>query len=127
MRGSTYEGWSVVFESGTDYEADLVRNRLDDAGIPAVVLTQRDHAINLTIGDLAQVRVLVQPEHVEAAARLLTSTLPSDEELEQAALAAAPSPDAHDPKTQALRKRDGLHQFQTHPFRDHDPRGPSLC
>ncbi len=102
MRGSTYEGWSVVFESGTDYEADLVRNRLDDAGIPAVVLTQRDHAINLTIGDLAQVRVLVQPEHVEAAARLLTSTLPSDEELEQAALAAAPPPDAHDPETQAL-------------------------
>ena len=31
MKGSTYEGWVVVFESGTDYEADLVRNRLDDA------------------------------------------------------------------------------------------------
>ncbi len=99
MRGNTYEGWSVVFESGTDYEADLVRNRLDDAGIPAIVLTQRDHAINLTIGNLAQVRVLVQPEHVEAAARLLSITPPTDEELEQAALAAAPSPDAHDPKT----------------------------
>ncbi len=102
MSGSTYEGWVVVFVSGTDYEADLVRNRLDDADIPAIVLTQRDHAINLTIGDLAQVRVLVQPEHVEEAARLLSSTPPSDEELERAALAAAPSPDAHHPKTQAL-------------------------
>ncbi|MCH8961276.1 MAG: DUF2007 domain-containing protein [Bacteroidetes bacterium] len=102
MSGSIYEGWVVVFESGTDYEADLVRDRLDDAGIPAIVLTQRDHAFNLTIGDLAQVHVLVPPMHVEAAARLLTSPLPSDEELEQAALAAAPSPDAHDPETQAL-------------------------
>ena len=97
MSGSTYEGWVVVFVSGTDYEADLVRNRLDDAGIPAVVLMQRDHALNLTIGDLAQVRVLVQPEHVEAAARLLNSTPPSDEEIEQAALAAVPSPDAPRP------------------------------
>ena len=97
-----YEGWIVVFESGTDYEADLVRDRLDDAGIPAVVLTQRDHVINLTIGDLAQVRVLVPPSHVESAARILTSAPPSDEELEQAALEATPAPDAHDAETEAL-------------------------
>ena len=48
-----YEGWIAVFSSGTDFEADLVRDRIDDAGIPAVVLTQRDHAFNLTVGDLA--------------------------------------------------------------------------
>lgn len=102
MSDNTYEGWIVVFESGTDYEADLVRDRLDDAGIPAVILTQRDHAFNLTIGDLAQVRVLVPSQHVEAATGLLTSTPLSDEELEQAALSAASSPDAHDPETEAL-------------------------
>ena len=39
MSDRSYEGWVVVFHSGTDYEADIVRDRLDDAGIPAVVLT----------------------------------------------------------------------------------------
>ncbi len=79
MSNSTYEGWVVVFESGTDYEADLVRGRLDDAGIPAIVFTQRDHAFNVNFGDLAQVHVLVQPEHVEAANQLLPAAVLSDE------------------------------------------------
>ena len=34
MSERTYEGWIVVFNTGTDYEADLVRDRLDDADIP---------------------------------------------------------------------------------------------
>ncbi len=71
MDDRQYEGWIVVFKSGTDYEADLVRDRLDDAGIPAVVLSQRDHAFNVSFGDMAQVRVLTPPEHVEAASQLL--------------------------------------------------------
>ena len=48
-----YENWIPIFSSGTDYEADIVRDRLDDSGIPAVVLTQRDHAFNLNVSDLA--------------------------------------------------------------------------
>ena len=79
MSDSTYEGWVVVFESGTDYEADLVRGRLDDAGFPAIVFNQRDHAFNVNFGDLAQVHVLVQPEHVEASTQLLAATPSSDE------------------------------------------------
>ena len=102
MSDTTYQGWVVVFESGTDYEADLVRDRLDDAGIPAAILTQRDHAFNLTIGDLAQVRVLVPAAHVEAATDLLATAPLTDAELEQAAMAAVSSPDAHDPETEAL-------------------------
>ena len=102
MSGNTFEGWVVVFESGTDYEADLVRDRLDDAGIPAVVFTQRDHAFNLTIGDLAQVHVLVPAMHVEGAARILAAAPFSDEELTRAALTATSAPDAHDPSTEAL-------------------------
>ncbi len=102
MDAQTYQDWIVIFTSGTDYEADLVRDRLDDAGIPAVVLTQRDHAFNLTLGDLAQVRVLVPPAHAEAATALLESAPFSDADLEQAALAALPAPDAHDEETEAL-------------------------
>ncbi|MDX1548885.1 MAG: DUF2007 domain-containing protein [Rhodothermales bacterium] len=101
MSDQIYEGWTVVFRSGTDYEADLVRDRLDDAGIEAVVLTQRDHAFNLNLGDMALVHVLVPPARVEEARQLLAQAPPSDAELEEAALAAGPAPDAHDPEEEA--------------------------
>jgi hypothetical protein len=99
---TTYAGWVSVFETGTDFEADLVRDRLDEANIPAVVLTQRDHAFNLNVGDMATVHVMVPPEH-EAAARAVVEAAPlSEAELEEAALAAdLYAPDAHDPRTEA--------------------------
>lgn len=102
MDARIYEGWIVVFQSGTDYESDLVRDRLDDAGLHAVVLSQRDHAFNLTHGDLAQVRVLTPPEHVEAAAEVLGTAPPSDEELEAAALTSTLPLDTHDTAREAL-------------------------
>lgn len=93
MSNTSYEGWIVIFKSGTDYEADIVRDRLDDSNIPAVVLTQRDHAFNLTHGDLAQVNVLVPPDSVEEARGVLDMEPLSDEELEAAALSATPLED----------------------------------
>ena len=102
MSERTYEGWIAVFNTGTDYEADLVRDRLDDAEIPAVVLTQRDHAFNLNVGDLAPVRVMVPPDYAEEAVKLLETAPPTDEELEAAALAAdTDAPDAYDSRTEA--------------------------
>ena len=90
-----YENWIPIFSSGTDYEADIVRDRLDDSGVPAVVLTQRDHAFNLNVSDLAEVNVLVPPDHADTAREILETKL-TDEELEEAALAADPNaPDAH--------------------------------
>jgi hypothetical protein len=86
---SKHEDWVSIFRSSTDYEADLVRDRLDDRGIPAVVLTQRDHAFNLTVGDLASVHVMVPPEQADDAVALLEEQL-SDDELEEAALGADP-------------------------------------
>lgn len=88
MKEVTYEGWTAVFQSTTDYEADLVRDRLDDAGIPAVVMTKRDHAYNLTLGDAAKVFVMVPPTQVEAAKAILAAEAFSDEELTEAALRA---------------------------------------
>lgn len=98
----TYEGWSSVFECSTDFEADLVRDRLDEEDIPAVVLTQRDHSFNLNVGDLSPVHVMVKPEDEARARALLAETPLSDEELERAALEADVSaPDAHDPLSEA--------------------------
>ena len=97
-----YEGWISVFTSGTDFEADLVRDRLDDSGIAAVVLTQRDHSFNLTMGDLAPVHVMVQPENEVEARAVVAETPVSDEELTEAALAAdINAPDAHPPDDEA--------------------------
>ena len=92
----TYQDWIAVFTTSTDYEADLVRDRLDDAGVAAVVLTQRDHAFNLNVGDMAAVLVMVQPENVEAARAVLDEESFTDRELTEAALNADPdSEDAH--------------------------------
>ena len=80
------DSWEKVFTTTTDYEAQLVCDRLREAGIPAVVLNKRDRAYGLTIGDLARVYVYVPPDQVEAAEILLDEPPLSDEELTRAAL-----------------------------------------
>lgn len=92
----TYQDWIAVFTTSTDYEADLVRDRLDAAGIAAVVLTQRDHSFNLNVGDMAPVRVMVRPEDEAAAKEVINEKPFTDAELEEAAMNADPdSEDAH--------------------------------
>jgi hypothetical protein len=94
---TTRDDWVSVFRTSTDYEADLVRDRLDDSGIPAVVLTQRDHAFNLNVGDLAAVHVMVPPDRADDAVALLEESLDEDE-LAEAALGADPeAPPANTP------------------------------
>ena len=103
MANTKYEDWVVVFQSGTDFEADIVRDRLDDAGISAVILTQRDHAFNLNVGDLSDVNVLVPPGQVDDAVALLKSKPFDDEELNEAAMNADPNaPPAHDARREAM-------------------------
>ena len=99
----TTEGWISVFECSTDFEADLVRDRLDEEGLAAVVFTQRDHSFNLNVGDLASVHVMVRPEE-EAAARAVVAQPPiSDADLEAAAMSAdVMAPDAHSPANEAM-------------------------
>ena len=101
-KARTYEGWVSVFECSTDFEADLVRDRLDEQDIAAVVLTQRDHSFNLNVGDLSPVHVMVKPADEEAARAILDEAPITDEELEAAALAAdVQAPDAHTPDDEA--------------------------
>ena len=90
MSEQNIEGWVVVFSSGTDYEAEMVRDRLDDSGLNAVVLTHRDHAFNLNVGKLSLVRVLVEPHQESQALAILQSQPFTDEELASAAMKANP-------------------------------------
>lgn len=119
MNESTYEDWTVVLKTSTDFEADLVRDRLDDAGVPAVVLTQRDHAFNLNVGDLAAVHVLVPPDRADEALQVINASF-TDSELEQAALSAKPAPDAHDSTREAMLD-SGIEEIRfTFPDEDED-------
>jgi hypothetical protein len=95
------EGWVSVYRTSTDYEADMVRDRLDSAGIPAAVFTQRDHAFNVNVGALAKVWVMVPPER-EVEARAVLEEQLSDEELEEASSSSSttedqPSGDTEEP------------------------------
>lgn len=107
-----YENWVAVFKTTTDYEADLVRDRLDDAGIPAVVLTQRDHAFNLTVGDLAPVNVMVPPDRLEDAQALLAEAPFTDDELTDAALAADPSDSPAHGRDMEARLDSGIEEIR---------------
>ena len=99
----TFEGWVSVFECSTDFEADLVRDRLDEEGLAAVVFTQRDHSFNLNVGDLAAVHVMVRPEEEAAARSVLLEPMISDADLEAAAMSAdLMAPDAHSPEDEAM-------------------------
>lgn len=120
MDGREVQGWIVVHTTGTDYEADLVRDRLDDSGIPAVVLTQRDHAFNLTVGRMAPVHVLVPVDHVADARALLLSPPLTDRELTEVAMAADPeAPTGRDPDLQE-HLDTGIDRIRLRPPRDTD-------
>ncbi len=101
-QGRTYEGWISVYECSTDFEADLVRDRLDEEEVAAVVLTQRDHSFNLNVGDLATAHVMVPPSDEARAREILDRAPITDEELEEASMSAdVMAPDAHDPISEA--------------------------
>ena len=83
--------WVTVFETNTDYEAEMVRDRLVDSDIPAVLLTRRDHAFQLTVGSLAAVIVRVPQARLVDARAVLDADPIGDRELTRIALAADPN------------------------------------
>ena len=85
------ESWVPAFKTGVDYEAELVGDRLKDAGVPAVVMNKRDRSLGIPFSDQKLIEVLVPPERLEEAQAVLAQQPVSDEELEAAALNADPS------------------------------------
>ena len=66
-----YEGWAVLLVTGLDYEAQMVKANLERASIECLVFSQQDHALFLTIGDLAKVKVMVPKSKLIQAQKLL--------------------------------------------------------
>lgn len=90
MKDTRYEGWIAVYKTGKDYEAEVVRDRLDDAGLSAVIMSKRDSAFNLNVGSLSDIFVMVPPRDLSEARAILAGDSVSDVELENQALAAEP-------------------------------------
>ena len=85
-----FDGWISIFESGIDYEAEMVRDRLVDSGISAVLMTKKDRAFGLSVGSMSRIYVLVVPDEEQKARALIQDYSFSAEELTEAALAANP-------------------------------------
>ena len=83
------EKWTPALETGVEFEAEVVADRLKDAGIPAVVMNRREKSIGITFSDQKLIQVLVQPERLDEAKEILNQQPITDEELEQAALSAS--------------------------------------
>ena len=90
MARKVIDGWVSVFETGTDYEANIVRDRLKGNDIDAVVMSKHDRSFNINVGAISRLYVLVQPEVERRAINILHQLVPSDEELARLALDADP-------------------------------------
>ena len=123
----TLEGWISVFKTNTDYEADLVRDQLDAEGIPAVVFTQRDHSFNFTVGDMADVHVMVPPERAMDAAQFISIAPVSDTDLETQAMEADPNaPAAHSSHEEAALD-SGIEEIRLTGFSDDERTDENLA
>ena len=68
------ENWVCVFESGVEYEVDMIRNYFSNLKIPSNILSKRDTAYSLYIGDMALIYLYV-PKEFEKKARLALQEL----------------------------------------------------
>lgn len=81
---SEIEDWVCVLERGTEYEVESAKNYLSNIEIPSQILSKRDSAFSLNIGETALVYLYV-PKDFEQQAReaLGEMELPGDSNREE--------------------------------------------
>lgn len=62
--------WQVVFSTALDFEAELIRASLSDAGIEAVIFTKRDRMFSF-FASHQPIELLVRAESAGEAAKLI--------------------------------------------------------
>lgn len=65
------ENWICVLESGLEFEINLARNYLSNLKIPSNILSKRDTAYSLTVGDMALIYLYVPIEFEKKARKAL--------------------------------------------------------
>jgi hypothetical protein len=77
----TYQNWAVAYVSSTEYEAEMVKANLENAGIESMIFNQRDHAYFLTVGSMARVNVMVPSDRIHDAHKVIdTLNFESDDD-----------------------------------------------
>lgn len=66
--------WVCVMEAGTEYEVEIAKNYLADHDIPANILSKRDSAFSVNVGETALVYLYVPKEYEKEARETLEST-----------------------------------------------------
>lgn len=76
-KSNDIKNWVCVMERGTDYEIELARTFLASLKIPSNILSKRDRAYSLNIGETSMVYLYV-PKEFEKKAREVLSDLDRD-------------------------------------------------
>lgn len=74
LRGSEpnkIKNWVCVLERGTEYEVELAKNYLSNLKIPSNILSKRDSAYSLNIGEMSMVYLYVPKEFEQKARKAL--------------------------------------------------------
>lgn len=65
------DNWVCVMEASTDLEVEMAKNYLSNLKIPSNILSKRDSAYSLTVGEMALVYLYVPVEYKEKAIKAL--------------------------------------------------------
>ena len=65
------DNWVCVLESSLEFEINLARNYLSNLKIPSNILSKRDTAYSLTVGDMALIYLYVPIEFEKKARKAL--------------------------------------------------------
>ncbi|MEX0771013.1 MAG: hypothetical protein WD035_09790 [Balneolaceae bacterium] len=68
------ENWVCILERGTEYEVAMAKNYLSNLKIPSNILSKRDSAYSLNIGETSMVYLYV-PKEFEKKARAALADL----------------------------------------------------
>lgn len=75
------DNWVCVMEGSTDYEIEFAQNYLSNLEIPSNILSKRDSAYSLNVGEMALVYLYVPKEYEEEARDALEEIeLPGEED-----------------------------------------------
>lgn len=67
------DNWVCVLEASTDLEVEMAKNYLSNLKIPSNILSKRDSAYSLNIGEMAMVYLYVPKEYENKARKALAN------------------------------------------------------
>jgi hypothetical protein len=71
LKPDQIENWVCVYETGTQYDAEMVQNYFNDQEIESQILSKRDSAYNLNVGQMAMVYLYVPADQAVKAQKAL--------------------------------------------------------